>query len=132
VRASLSQSFLFDAAHTLERTAPLPEYEASARVHGHTYTARVTVTGELRDGMIWLPKAPGLRARECDLFALRASIDKVRAALDHRMLNEVPGLGRPTMESLCVFIGERIRAVHFPITAVEVSRQTGDSARVEW
>lgn len=129
MKASLTQSFLFDAAHTLTRTVPLPEFEASARVHGHTYTAEVTVSGEMRDGMIWLAKTRGVKAHGLDVFELRAEIAKVRALLDHRLLDEVEGLERPTMECLCVFIGARIA---LPVSSVCVSRQTGDSARVDW
>jgi 6-pyruvoyltetrahydropterin/6-carboxytetrahydropterin synthase len=132
VRAFLSQTFLFDAAHSLARSVPLPDYEASARIHGHTYTAEVTVVGDLKDGMIFLPKTKGLRARELDVLFLRSAIGSVRAVLDHRLLDEVEGLGRPTMENLCVYIGEAIRACGLPVASVRVSRQTGDAARVEW
>lgn len=132
MRAFLSQTFLFDAAHSLTRSVPLAEYEASARVHGHTYAAEVTVVGDMRDGMIYLPKGKGTRARELDVLILRSAIRSVQAALDHRLLDEVENLGRPTMENLCVYIGEAIRACGLPVSSVRVSRQTGDAARVDF
>ncbi len=132
MRAHLSQTFMFDAAHTLHRQVPLSEFEGSARIHGHTYTAEVTVSGELRDGMIWLPKIKGHKACELDVYFLRRALDEARAKLDHRMLDEVPGLGRPTMENLAAFIGAFVATRGLPVTSVRVSRQTGDSCRVEF
>ena len=42
----LSQTFSFDAAHTLKRNVSPEEAAGSRRIHGHTYTAEVTVRGE--------------------------------------------------------------------------------------
>lgn len=131
MRAYLSQTFLFDAAHHLKRDVPLTEFAASMRVHGHTYTAEVTVAGELSDGMIVL-KRPGWKKGELDLETLRKAIAEVRFQLDHRLLDENEELGRPTMENLCLFIGAKIKARHLPVSSVRVSRQTGDSARVDF
>ena len=39
----LSQTFFFDAAHTLDRAI---ETAASRRIHGHTYNAEVFLTGQ--------------------------------------------------------------------------------------
>ena len=39
----ISQTFFFDAAHTLERAI---ETESSKRIHGHTYNAEVFLTGQ--------------------------------------------------------------------------------------
>ncbi len=88
---TISQRFFFDAAHTLRREI---EAEGSRRVHGHTYHAEVFLTGE-RDpatGMV------------LDLGLLRRALAEVRERLDHHMLDEVPGLGIPTLENLCLFI----------------------------
>jgi 6-pyruvoyltetrahydropterin/6-carboxytetrahydropterin synthase len=43
----LSQSFYFEAAHTLQRGVERNEADGSRRVHGHTYTARVAVLGDV-------------------------------------------------------------------------------------
>lgn len=84
----LSQRFHFDAAHTLRRTT---ETEGSLRIHGHTYEAEVTVAGvpDTQSGMV------------VDLAELRREIARVREMLDHRLLDEVPGLGPATLENLC-------------------------------
>ena len=39
----ISQTFFFDAAHTLDRAI---ETESSRRIHGHTYNAEVFLTGQ--------------------------------------------------------------------------------------
>lgn len=111
----LTQEFYFESAHTLRR-----EHDAasSRRVHGHTYHAEVTVAGEPdpRTGMV------------VDLAVLRAHIDAVRATLDHRLLNEVEGLGTPTLENLALFIGQRLRNAEPRVVAVRVGRKaSGDS-----
>ena len=112
----LSQTFSFDAAHTLKRQVSPEEAAGSRRIHGHTYTAEVIVAGERQpeSGMV------------VDLAVLRAVIGDVRSQLDHHFLDEVAGLGAPTLENLCVFIYAQVRQ-HLPqVTAVAVSRAAGD------
>lgn len=112
----LSQTFSFDAAHTLKRQVSAEEAAGSRRIHGHTYTAEVMVAGERQaeSGMV------------VDLAVLRAVIADVRSQLDHHFLDEVAGLGAPTLENLCVFIYAQVRQ-HLPqLTAVAVSRAAGD------
>jgi 6-pyruvoyltetrahydropterin/6-carboxytetrahydropterin synthase len=97
----LSQDFVFEAAHTLTRAVPVDEFEASRRIHGHSYTATVAVSAaDLTD-----------RSQVVDLFYLRKAIAEVRLILDHRFLDEVDGLGAPTLENLCTFIYDRVTEV---------------------
>lgn len=111
----LSQEFYFESAHTLARDY---DSESSRRIHGHTYHAEVTIRGEpdARTGMI------------VDLAVLRSHIDLVRKELDHRLLDDVEGLGRPTIENLALFIGRRLRASEPRVVCVRVARKaSGDS-----
>ncbi len=91
MKFELSQRFYFDAAHTLNRDI---EASGSARVHGHTYHAEMAVAGAANPetGMV------------LDLGHLRVLIVQMRDQLDHQMLDDVPGLGRPTLENLCAFV----------------------------
>ena len=109
MKYEVSQRFFFDAAHTLERDI---ERESSARVHGHTYHAEVAVAGK--------PDASGMVV---DLGHLRRSVAELRVALDHGLLDDVPGLGKPTLENLCRFIAERAGAAGFPVSRVSVWRE---------
>lgn len=104
----LSQSFHFEAAHTLERAY---DTASSRRIHGHTYGAEVQVQGE--------PDANGMVV---DLARLRAAIAAVRDTLDHHFLDDVPGLGAPTLEHLCRYIHRHVAAEIAGVSAVSVFR----------
>lgn len=111
----LSQRFYFEAAHTLHREI---DAESSRRIHGHTYHAEVAVRGipDPKTGML------------VDLGKLRASIEALRAQLDHQFLDELDGLGAPTLENLCAYIGKVLRVAEPALHRVTVSRQaSGDS-----
>ena len=108
----LSQSFSFDAAHTLVRQVPQEEKLSSQRIHGHTFHAEVFIKSpKLCDGYV------------VDLFEMRSQIDKVKKMLDHQFLDNVEGLGGGTLENLCVFI---FRHVCLPVSKVSVWRSSGD------
>jgi 6-pyruvoyltetrahydropterin/6-carboxytetrahydropterin synthase len=99
----LSKTFLFEAAHTLSRTI---DREASLRIHGHSYRAQVTLRGrpDPETGML------------VDLGRFEAALKLARDGLDHRLLDEVEGLGPATLENLAAWIwrtaGESVTAVH--------------------
>lgn len=115
----LSQRFFFESAHTLRRDI---EAEGSRRVHGHTYEAEVTVRGT--------PNAMGM---VMDLGHLRAAIAGVRERLDHHFLDEVPGLGVPTLENLCLYIREQLAPTFPGLCAVSIQRQaSGDRCVLRW
>jgi 6-pyruvoyltetrahydropterin/6-carboxytetrahydropterin synthase len=114
----LSQRFMFEAAHTLHRDF---ETESSRRVHGHTYLAELTVVGSPQESSGML----------VDLAVLRNLIEEVRDLLDHRLLDEVKGLGLPTLENLCTFIAGKIRTRIPQLMSVRVWREaSGDSCRL--
>lgn len=115
---NLTQRFYFEAAHTLERHI---DAAGSRRVHGHTYHAAVTVSGppDAASGMV------------VDLALLRGAIENLRRQLDHRLLDDVPGLGRATLENLCRYIHGELQG-SWAVSRVEVSRPaSGDSCTLE-
>lgn len=107
----ISQRFYFDAAHRLLREI---ESEGSRRIHGHTYHAEVAVRGEPNPatGMVM------------DLGLIRLEVEKVRAQLDHHFLDEVVGLGIPTLENLCVFITNAMQGYGLKLSRVSVWRES--------
>ncbi|HYS66517.1 MAG TPA: 6-carboxytetrahydropterin synthase [Paraburkholderia sp.] len=114
MKYQLSQSFYFDAAHTLEREISA---EISRRIHGHTYRASVTVSG--------LPHP--VTRMIVDLERLQQKIEDVRSLLDHRLLDDVAGLGPSTLENLCTFILSRLNNSLEHVIQVTVERpHTGD------
>lgn len=116
----LSQRFYFEAAHTLQRTV---EKDSSRRIHGHSYEAEVTLRG----------RADPATGMLVDLGQLRAEIGRVREMLDHRFLDEVDGLGRPTLENLCAFIRRELEPRMPLLRAVMVERRvSGDRCVLRW
>ena len=111
----ISQKFFFDAAHTLDREV---EADSSRRIHGHTYQAEVTLSGapHAASGMV------------VDLGLVRRAIEHLRPQLDHRLLDDVPGLGPATLENLCAYIWCALAPVLPGLAAVRVWREgMGDS-----
>jgi 6-pyruvoyltetrahydropterin/6-carboxytetrahydropterin synthase len=111
----LTKSFRFEAAHTLARGI---EAEASARVHGHSYRAVIAVRGapDAASGMM------------IDLGALEQRLAQTRALLDHRLLDEVPGLGPATLENLSAWIWRQLAAAAPGLARVSVHRDSLDEA----
>ena len=107
----LSKSFRFEAAHTLER---LIDGEASRRVHGHSYRAEVTVRGtpHPKTGMV------------VDLGLLERALGDAHDSLDHRLLDEVSGLGPATLENLAMWIWQRLSGVCDGLVRVAVYRDS--------
>lgn len=115
----VSQRFFFDAAHTLERDI---DAVGSRRMHGHTYHAEVTLSGQPdpATGMV------------LDLGHLRRLIQEIRDQLDHHLLDEVSGLGSPTLENLCAYIAARLAPCAAGLSAVRVWREsTGDGCLLQ-
>lgn len=116
---TVHQRIFFDAAHTLRREI---EAEGSRRIHGHTYHAEVALTGPLdtATGMVQ------------DLGHLRQRLAVLRERLDHHLLDEVPGLGTPTLENLCRFIAEALSDMQPPPSRVRVWREAlGDGCTLD-
>ena len=89
------KDFHFEAAHYLPSASP---GSANSRVHGHSFRARVTLQGEP-------DPATGYVVHFDDLAA---AIKDAQAELDHRLLNEVPGLEAPTLERIAVWLWNRL------------------------
>src|SRR5271154_4885427 len=85
----ISQEFGFDAAHWLGNGAA-----ENRRLHGHSFYAEVTLRGEAD------PATGFLR----DFDEIKQVLDGGRETLDHRLLNEIDGLGAPTLENLARYI----------------------------
>jgi 6-pyruvoyltetrahydropterin/6-carboxytetrahydropterin synthase len=115
MKFELTQRFYFESAHTLTRQV---DTESSQRIHGHTYIAEVTVAGlpEPTTGMV------------VDLADLRAAIQVVRDQLDHRLLDEVPGVGAPTLENLCAYLWHGLNKPQWQLAQVVVKREASGDA----
>ena len=93
---TLVKEFGFEAAHRLPR---VPPGHKCARLHGHSFRLSVTVSGTVDPGTGWL----------MDFADLRDVVQPLlEAELDHRYLNEVPGLDNPTSENLAAWLWQRL------------------------
>jgi 6-pyruvoyltetrahydropterin/6-carboxytetrahydropterin synthase len=113
----ITQQFTFDAAHHLGTGA-----EENRRLHGHSFYVEVTLKGE--------PQAKTGFLR--DFGDVDAALKEVRALLDHRLLNEVEGLGAPTLENLARFIYVRAKDRLPEVARVKIARPSyGQSCTYE-
>lgn len=112
----LRSSFGFEAAHYLPAVGP---DHRCRRVHGHSYTVQVRVRGDVVEPYAWV----------IDLGTIEASCERVRHALDHRLLNEIPGLENPTSEMLARWVWREL-ADELPGIAAVVVHETQSSSCV--
>jgi 6-pyruvoyltetrahydropterin/6-carboxytetrahydropterin synthase len=110
----LTKGFGFEAAHTLKGTTL---GAGSEEIHGHSFRAEVVVRGKP-------DPATGMMV---DLGKLEQNLADIRKLLDHKLLNNVPGLELPTLEHLAVFIWERAN-VAGKLTRVTVFRDSCNEA----
>jgi 6-pyruvoyltetrahydropterin/6-carboxytetrahydropterin synthase len=110
------KEFGFEAAHRLPN---VPEGHQCARLHGHSFRVAVHVRGPLDPTLGWV----------MDFAELKAAWRPLDEALDHRYLNDVPGLENPTSEVLARWIWERL-APALPGLSQVVVRETCTSGCV--
>jgi queuosine biosynthesis protein QueD len=108
MRVELTKSYGFEAAHRLPM---VPADHKCARMHGHSFRVEVAVSGEVDPRTGWL----------VDFGDITAVVEPLlKAELDHRTLNDVPGLENPTSENLCRWIWTRLQPRFAGLTAVTV------------
>ena len=90
------KSFTFDSAHFLPR---VPENHKCRRMHGHTYHLTVYLDGELDSELGWV----------ADFADVKDVVKPLIDALDHRILNDIPGLENPTCEQITLWLWNRIK-----------------------
>lgn len=110
------RSFSFEAAHHLPNVPP--EHKCR-RLHGHSFQVSVRIEGPVGPESGWV----------MDFAAIKAACRPVHEALDHRYLNEIPGLENPTSEQIARWIWRRLDPVLPGLSAVEV-RETCTSGCV--
>jgi 6-pyruvoyltetrahydropterin/6-carboxytetrahydropterin synthase len=101
------------------RLTGVPADHPCARVHGHTFRVRLTVSG---------PVDP-LTGFVLDFAEVQRAFAPVHDALDHRYLNDIPGLENPTSERLAIWIWDSLRRRLPGLSAVEIT-ETGASGVV--
>jgi len=103
----LFAEFSFEAAHRLPN---VPPDHKCARLHGHSFNVRLTVTGPVDPKLGWV----------IDFADVKGAFAPLHAVLDHHYLNEVEGLENPTSEVLAMWLWERLKPTLPMLSAVEV------------
>jgi 6-pyruvoyltetrahydropterin/6-carboxytetrahydropterin synthase len=113
----ISKEFTFEAAHSLPN---VPPGHKCARVHGHSYRVKFTLRGPVHPVFGWV----------VDFAELTAAWQPLHAQLDHRLLNEVPGLENPTSELLAAWLFERMSVPGTQVSKVHVAETCTSSCTV--
>ena len=105
------REFLFEAAHYLPSAPP---GHPNARIHGHSFRARVWIDGEPNPdtGVVF------------HFDDLSAALQESQDALDHRMLNEIEGLEAPTLERIALWLWNRLTNKVPGLSQIEIHRDS--------
>jgi 6-pyruvoyltetrahydropterin/6-carboxytetrahydropterin synthase len=101
------KEFAFDSAHFLPN---VPDGHKCKNMHGHTYRLRVCIKGEPDPHLGWL----------MDFKDLKDIVCKVTDQLDHKLINDVPGLENPTAENITIWIWKQIRPLLPLLSRIEL------------
>jgi 6-pyruvoyltetrahydropterin/6-carboxytetrahydropterin synthase len=115
----ITKSASFDAAHYLEGANEARPY---GRLHGHSFVLEATLEGEVDPKTGWVE----------DYAALAEALADIRNDLDHRLLNEIAGLERPTLEAICAYAAARLGKRFANLRQVRVARPSvGESCALD-
>ncbi|RLA56194.1 MAG: 6-carboxytetrahydropterin synthase QueD [Gammaproteobacteria bacterium] len=101
------KEFHFEAAHHLPN---VPEGHKCARLHGHSFHVRLSVTGNTTEPSGWV----------MDFDDLKAAFRPIYEQLDHYYLNEIPGLENPTSENIARWIWRRLTPELPQLSRIEI------------
>jgi len=93
---NIFKTFHIEAAHRLPN---VPPGHKCARLHGHSFRVEVHVGGEPGGDSGWV----------MDFANVKAAFAPVFERLDHRYLNDIPGLENPTSERLAMWIWAELK-----------------------
>lgn len=92
----LKQSFSIESARWLPL---LPSQHPCSRMHGHSFKITLTLVGPVDPKVGWV----------IDYNEIETKVRPILNQIDHRVLNEVPGLENPTSEKVCIWLYEKIK-----------------------
>jgi len=114
----ISKTFHFDAAHRLTQVDPSHQ---CFRLHGHTYKVEIVCSGPIDE-----------RGFICDFSEIADAWAPVAKQLDHRFLNDIPGLENPTCETLVLWIANRLEGINVCAVRLHESSTTWCEVDLPW
>jgi 6-pyruvoyltetrahydropterin/6-carboxytetrahydropterin synthase len=115
-RMEIFKEFSIEAAHWLPH---VPEGHKCRRLHGHSFQVAIHVSGPIDPRLGWV----------LDFAEIKTAFQAIEDEIDHRCLNEVPGLDNPTSENLARWIWEKLQPA-LPQLSKVVVRETCTSGCV--
>lgn len=97
-RFELARRLRFESAHFLPNA---PKGHKCKRLHGHSFVAEIWVSGPLDEDVGWV----------IDFADIDRLLGPIREELDHRLLNDIPGLDNPTSEELGRWLWTRVHGL---------------------
>ena len=107
----ISATASFEASHYIDAEAGAQHYR---RVHGHSFVVTASVASQQPDSDGWV----------MDLGALEDLLKRILGQLDHTVLNDVPGLEKPTFEHILLWIEARMKEAGISPSRLEIERPT--------
>jgi 6-pyruvoyltetrahydropterin/6-carboxytetrahydropterin synthase len=91
---TIARTYSFESAHFLPK---VPEGHRCRNLHGHNYRVEIIVAAPLDD-----------RGFVMDFAEIDDVVKPLIAAVDHKLLNDVPGLENPTAEIIALWFCQRV------------------------
>ena len=90
------KQFSFDSAHFLPN---VPAGHKCKELHGHTYHLTIYAEGDVLENEGWV----------LDFTDMKSVVNHVIDTIDHKLLNNIPGLENPTTEMLSIWLWKQIK-----------------------
>jgi 6-pyruvoyltetrahydropterin/6-carboxytetrahydropterin synthase len=107
----ISASASFEASHYIDTDKGAAHYR---KVHGHSFVVTASVARPEPDSEGWV----------MDLGALEDLLRQAISELDHAVLNDIPGLEKPTFENILLWIEAKMKAAGVSPSRLEIERPT--------
>lgn len=108
MKVELKQQFRIESARRLTN---LPSSHPCSNLHGHSFLITLRLVGDIDPALGWL----------VDYHKIKELTGPLWQDLDHKVLNDVPGLENPTSELLAAYIYNRAQKLLPSLVQVRVS-----------
>jgi len=101
------KEFTFESAHRLPH---VPEGHKCGRLHGHSFRIAIHLEGAVDPRTGWVR----------DFAEIKQVFQPIYARLDHRYLNDIPGLDNPTSENLARWVWRELKPLLPELSCIRI------------
>jgi 6-pyruvoyltetrahydropterin/6-carboxytetrahydropterin synthase len=112
------KQFTFDSAHFLPN---VPMGHKCKELHGHTWHLTIYAEGEVLEPEGWV----------LDFTDLKSAVKPVIDTIDHKLLNDIPGLENPTTEVLSMWLWKQVKPKLPSLKKIELKETPSSGAIYE-